>query len=561
MNSHSKILVIGLDGATWDVLNPWISDGTLPNLARLRQTGCWGNLRSTIPPLTSPAWTSFMTGKNPGKHGILHFISQEAINHKSDSQPELVNGRNIKSSTLWDILSHHDLKVGVINLPMTYPPRPVNGFLISGFLTPPGASNFTYPDSLSGKLNDYQIDLDRFISRKPFENVANKAGVEPSMELVRDLYNLMELRARTGLSLMESEPWDVFMCVFMGTDRLGHYMWPYHRAVDLDGSEESLELHKAIHDYYIRLDEFIGEFIHKAGEETTLIVVSDHGMGSFPTKRVHLNFWLREQKLVSARGHNLTNMDSWLTRLGVSRNRLGQIILNIPILNNKRLTKRLRETKAPPTDIEGSIAYYKRIYGQTGFIHINLSKDDPEYEELRHHLMQKIQDIVDSETGEPVVQFVYKGEEYYSGPYLAKMPAIVVVLHPEYEGTDRLSNYSSIVTKSGATMNPGDHKMEGILIIAGSSIQSNPEPLTDVSLMDITPTILHLLGMPVPSDLDGRVISEVVVQGSEIDHPVEYTAPIGFWEGPDGYQQVDEELTSDDEAQIRERLAALGYLE
>ena len=561
MKDHNKVLIIGLDGATWDVLDPWISDGTLPNLARLRQTSCWGNLRSTIPPLTSPAWTSFMTGKNPGKHGILHFISQEDIYHSTESKPELVNSRSIKSSTLWDILGNYDRKMGIINLPMTYPPRPVNGFLITGFLTPPGASAFTYPPSLSHKLTDYKIDLDQFISRKPFERAANKAGVEPSVELVRDLYNLMVMRARTGLSLMNSEPWDVFMCVFMGTDKLGHYMWPYHRAVDLDGSEKSLEIHKAIHDFYIRLDAFIGEFIEQAGENATLIVLSDHGMGAFPTKRVHLNFWLRQQRLVSARGRNLFNIDSWLTRLGLSRNRMGRIILNTPILNKSRLTQRLRKTKAPPTDVKGSIAYYKMIYGQTGFIYINLPKDDPQYEDLRHLLMQRIKEIVDPETGKPVVQYVYKGEEYYSGPYLTNVPAIIVVLHPEYEGTDRLSSYSSLVTKSVSTTNPGDHKMEGIFIMAGPSIRAVQEPLSDLSLMDITPTILHLLGLPVPSDLDGRVISEAIVRGSTVDRPVSRSAPLGIWKGPEGYQQDDGELTSEDESHIRERLSALGYLE
>jgi predicted AlkP superfamily phosphohydrolase/phosphomutase len=560
MEERRKVLTIGIDAATWDVLDPWLSDGSLPSLARLRHTGSWGSLMSTIPPLSAPAWASFMTGKNPGKHGVFHFTSQQAGARSTESNSELVNSRSIRSSTLWDILGHHDKKVAIINLPMTYPPRPVNGFMIAGFLTPPGARAFTYPPGLADGLTDYRIDLDRFLSRKPFERTAKKEDVEPSVQLVQEFRDLMEQRARTSLSLMASESWDAFMCVFMGTDRLGHYLWPYHRAADLDGAQESQELHRAIHAYYVRLDECIGQLVSQAGESTTVIVLSDHGMGPYPSKRLHWNHWLRQQDLVSARGHNLINADSWLTRLGLSRDTAGRLILGMPILGGSRLVQRMRRTKAPLVDVKGSPAFYRTLYGQTGAIYINHPEGSLEYLALRDRLKRQIREITDPDTGTPVVQQVRNGEDCLFGPCISRVPAIVTVLHPDYEGTDRLSSYSSPVTRIRQIINPGDHKMEGILIMAGPSIRASEEALSGLSLMDIAPTILHILGLPVPSDLDGRVLGEAFVPGSMLARPASRSEPMGIWKGPESDQYEDEGWTDDDESGIRERLAALGYL-
>lgn len=565
MKKRNRVLVIGIDGATWDVVDPWISDGSLPNLARLRQNGSWGSLFSTIPPLSAPAWASFMTGKNPGKHGVFHFISQQEATDSTESSRELVDGRSIKSATLWDILGHHDRKVGIVNLPMTYPPRPVNGFVITGFLTPPETRAFTYPTELVDELADYRIDLDRFMSRKPFESPAEparaRAGPEHSLELVHELYDLMEQRARTSLSLMGSQTWDVYMCVFMGTDRLGHYLWPYHRRADLDGSRASLDLHEAIHAYYMRLDHLVGEHIEQAGEGATVIVLSDHGMGPYPKKRMHWNYWLRQQGLTLAQGHNLINADSWLRHLGLSRDRVGQFMLSMPILGRSGLVQQMRRTKAPRVNLKESPAYYRKLYGQTGAIHINYPEGSPAYEELRDCLMQQITEITDPDTGGTVVQSVLKGDDCFFGPYSSNVPAIVTVLHPDYEGSDRLSNYSSPVTSILRTTNPGDHKMEGILVMAGPAIRRGEEPLCGLSLMDIAPTILHLLGLPVPSDLDGRVIGEAFVPDSTAAHPASTGNPLGTWGGPEEHQHERARRSVEDESQLRERLVALGYLD
>src|SRR5688572_20922367 len=291
-----RVLIIGLDGATWTVLLPWMEDGSLPNLARLRAEGSWGDLMSTIPPLTAPAWSTFLTGKNPGKHGVFHFIPLDDAAETEDLQQkadkiDVVDARSIQSATLWDILAHHDRKVGAINVPMSYPARPVNGFMITCLLTPPQASIFTYPPELSKQLTDYQIDLDRFIDEKPFardvSGARKKRIVKPSLQLVKEFEEMEEKRARAALDLMTTQHWDTFMVVFTATDRMGHYLWPYHQKPSEGASEEHQALYQAVHNLYKRLDAHIGELIQQAGENTTVFVMSDHGMGPIYHKNTH----------------------------------------------------------------------------------------------------------------------------------------------------------------------------------------------------------------------------------------------------------------------------------
>src|SRR3989304_4994575 len=161
--SH-KVVLIGLDGGTYRVLNPLMEEGRLPNIARLIKGGAHGTLLSTIPPVTAPAWTSFLTGKNPGKHGIFNFLRKVANNYTTTffnwKESELNNALDIKARMLWEIAGVSGKLVGMVNVPMTYPPLPINGFMVSCLLTPPGSKRFTYPEELASEIPDYKIDLE-----------------------------------------------------------------------------------------------------------------------------------------------------------------------------------------------------------------------------------------------------------------------------------------------------------------------------------------------------------------------------------------------------------------
>ena len=560
--SSHRVLIIGLDGATWDVLAPWMNQGHLPNLSRLRDTGCWGNLRSSIPPITAAAWTTFMTGKKPGKHGMFHFIEIFDSDGLKDDKAKIVNARNIKSPTLWDILGHHNRKVVLINIPMTYPPRPVNGVMITCFLTPRNAPVFTYPPELSKQLTDYIIDLDRFIDTKPFHGRGiSREAAAPTLALVDEFRDMMDKRAKTSLSLMASRPWDLFMVVFIGTDRMGHYLWPFHRDPTPEDSPEVQQLCEAVRNYYIRLDQIMGELVESAGEDVSTLVMSDHGMGLRYSKRLHCNNWLQQHGWLSTKrdGAGSLSPDSWIRRLGLPRDKIGRIVYRIPGLARSQLVEAATKRRSASVDEEKSQAYCVPMYNHVMGIRINANGEQKET--LRHQIMHELEKIVDPETGAKVVQQVIKGEDYYYGPYALNSPDIIVMMQPDYECSAELGTYSSVITKLQVAPTRGGHRLEGIFMASGPQIVANPEPLTDLDIEDVAPTVLHLMDLPVPNDMDGRVLTEILPPTSFEARPIHRAEPVGFW--PDVDQAVFDvdTMTDEDEEKIRERLQALGYLE
>jgi predicted AlkP superfamily phosphohydrolase/phosphomutase len=560
--NRERVLIIGLDGATWTVLKPWMDDGTLPNLERMRAAGCWGELRSTIPPLTAPAWSTFLTGKNPGKHGVFHFVPLDDGAEPDDSaqahKPEIVDARSIQSSTLWDILGHHDRKVGSINVPMSYPPRPVNGFMITCLLTPPDAEVFTYPPELSKKLDGYQIDLDRFIDQKPFardeqgEHV--KRIVKPSLQLVHEFYAMEEKRAETALELMGAQPWDVFMVVFTATDRMGHYLWPYHQKGD--GTPEGDAIHEAIRKLYQRLDEHIGALVEKAGPETSVILMSDHGMGPIFSRNVHWNSWLYKNGYLTVAKSSSKTLDGWLLRLGIPRDRIRKIARSIPGLSQSRMASKVRTAQTASFDYRSSRVYYTRIFDPVGGFFVYATGE--EREKLIKELMTKVRELKDPATGKPIVREIFRREECYHGPHIEGLPDIIILMYPEYGSSDRLSNYSAIVTERPQIGDPGGHHLEGIFMASGREIAAQPKALEGLEIQDIAPTVLYLLGLPIPADMDGLPRVEICGPEAGISRAPEEGAPVGLWPSEAAAQPIIQ--VSGGAEVIMDRLRALGYV-
>ncbi|MBN1579648.1 MAG: alkaline phosphatase family protein [Anaerolineae bacterium] len=563
MSETNRALIIGLDGATWDVLTPWMNDGTLPHLAQLCHAGSWGKLQSSIPPITAPAWSTFMTGKQPGKHGVFHFVRlfDNEDSQASDEKPEIVNARTVKSSTWWDILGHSGYQVGLVNVPMTYPPRPINGFMITGLLTPKNASTFTYPGDLGKELEGYIIDLDRFIENKPYQSNHDQEAKAPSLAMMQEFRTMLEKRASTSLALMDSKPWDAFMVVFTGPDRMGHYLWPYHLAAGRVGNaDQGQELFDAVRDYYVRLDEIIGDLLRAAGKDAVVLLMSDHGMGPICTKRVHWNNWLLEHGWLSVQKSDDRGFsaDSWLRRLRLPRDKIGRILMRIPGLAKSKLVTKTATAPVAEIDKSRSKAWCVHIYNTVFGIRLNAS--DQEKEVLQQEISDALRQVVDPETGQRIVQQVLSGKECYHGLYAKNIPDIIVVLDGSYTPGYRVSHYSSLVTSVQSPPEHGDHRMDGIFAAYGPGIVSNSEPLPGLSIQDIAPTLLYLMGLPVPSDMDGRVLTEIVAADVLNAQPVEYGDPVGRW--PDEERAVfgDEVTSSEDDEVLRDRLRALGYI-
>ena len=284
-----RLLVVGIDGATYDLLDPMIERGLLPNLAALIKRGFRADLRSTIPPNSAAAWATFVTGKNPGRHGVLTFqATRPSAEPGREFRPgayTFLSSESIVGRRIWDVLGDHGKRVAVINVPMTYPPRPLNGLMVTGLLTPPGAGDFTWPPELAADLEGYQIEQP--LAAMGFSKRAD-------VELVRSSLEILRHQGETALRLFGREPWDFFFVCFTGTDRLQHRLWHYF---DLSGSpaardeiqnpesktqnlEGDAEWFRGNLDrYYGLLDSVIGHLIEAAGPATNAILLSDQSRG------------------------------------------------------------------------------------------------------------------------------------------------------------------------------------------------------------------------------------------------------------------------------------------
>jgi predicted AlkP superfamily phosphohydrolase/phosphomutase len=300
-----RALVIALDGTTFDLIGPWMDDGSMPNLAKLRDEGVSGPLRSVFPPVTATAWSTFMTAKNPGKHGVFEFFLREPGGF--DEIP--VSSRTRAGRTVWDLLGRADRKVLVVNVPVTYPPNPVNGWLIGDFLTPMGKRDFTFPASLlaeveaaTGPYELYHVEVYR----------PGKGSV-----VLDELDRVLEANRRANLWLLQNKPWDFAMLHVWGTDRYGHELWhvldPEHPAHD---PAEALILRDRCLAYWRRVDAVVGEWM-AAAPDATHVVLSDHGFGPIHNFLV-FNVWLLDQGFLRLKRDALTFVKRSLFELGLS---------------------------------------------------------------------------------------------------------------------------------------------------------------------------------------------------------------------------------------------------
>lgn len=491
MQNGRKVVVIGLDGATFDLIKPWVNDGKLPNLANLIKNGVWGNLRSVIPSTSAPAWVSFMTGKNPGKHGIFDFVVHSDT---GDSKSHLISSLSFKDKTLWAILSLHGKRVGVVNVPITYPPKAVNGFLISCFMTPPSAKVFTYPEELRQELPDYRIDTK--YARQLFGMKS-----EDKSHLLKEQYDITEKRASAVLRLIDKWETDFFIVVFKGTDNMQHYFW--------DRKEILLQ-------YYQRLDELIAGILDKSGENTNVFIISDHGFGPAATTTFFINAWLEQLGL--------------LKRQATPKSRLFEKVYRIASRINEKINfSRLlpsRSISMVTATLNQQVAWTQtKAYSQTLFgININLKERDSfgivepgeEYEKIREEIVKELKILTDPETNERIMTGVFKNDEIYWGANLSKAPDIICVPNPKYSIKNTMLFAGNIFGNSPTEL-PGDHRAQpdGILIAYGPDIKQG-EKIEEAQLFDVTPTVLHMMGIPVPKDMDGKVLKEIFRGSSEI---------------------------------------------
>jgi predicted AlkP superfamily phosphohydrolase/phosphomutase len=465
--SESKVVVIGLDCAEPSLVFDRLAD-RLPNLNRLRANGVWGKLRSCDPPITVPAWMSMMSSKDPGTLGYYGFRNRA---DRSYEKMTTATSLAVKEPLLWDFLGHAGKKVVLIGVPQTYPPRPVNGLLITDFLTPSIESNYTYPADLKAEIagwpdvHPYEFDVSDFRT--------------PDKGKIRDsLVRMTDKRFALARRLMTGKAWDYFMMVEMGTDRVHHAFWQYmdpnhHRYVPGNPFESVID------DYYAHVDMRIGELLEVVPDDAHVIVVSDHGAQCMEGG-IALNEWLLER---------------------------GYLVLKEP----PSAPTRLEGVKIDwaRTTAWGSGGYYGRVF-------LNVRGREPQglipperYEATRDRLVAELEALGDPE-GRPIGTRVLKPESLYRTVRGVAPPDLFV-----YFGDLRWRSVGTIGSGAIHTFEndtgPDDanHAPDGLLIVTGPGIAPRG-PVAGMQLMDLTPTVLRLFGLNVPGDLQGRVIEAVV---------------------------------------------------
>jgi len=476
---NRKVIIIGLDGATFDLIKPWTKEGKLPNFEKLIKEGCHGELESTIPHVTPPAWTSITTGKNPAKHGIFEFMGMERTDDEWEFR--LYTSKNKKTKEIWDYLGNK--KSIVINLPLTYPPYKINGLMVTGMLTPDTDSNFTYPKELKKEIlklfPSYRIEL----------NWNEYKGKK--QKFLKDLYKMTEERIKLFWHFFKMD-WQFFFFVFVGTDRIQHIIW------------DDNELLK----YYMYIDKFVGELIKKINNENTyLFLVSDHGFSKVK-KEVYINtFFVQEGYLSLKIKHGRI-----VHRVGISREALSELVvksglnrfyIKLPpkILNFIR--KNLPGKSNPVYDFDLKIS--KAVMMGMGNIYITKENNG-----LKEEIIKKLENLKDPDTGERVIEKVFKKEEIYRGRFINKAPDLIILPKKGYSLIYKLSD----VPIKNPQFKKADHALNGIFLAYGPDIKHGIM-IENAKIYDIAPTILHIFGLPISKDIDGKVLKEIFEGNSE----------------------------------------------
>ncbi len=550
-----KVMVIGLDGATFDLIRPWIDDGTMPTLQRLIKSGASGVLTTTLPPISSSAWVSFATGKNPGKHGLVDFVHPRPNSY----QISIVSPQQRASKAIWNLLSEQGRKVGIVGMPVTYPPEEVNGYMVSDFLTPSSSEDYTYPASLGEELG-------QAIGGFPLLPDERYRSTKYTDRFIADMVTDVERRLEGAEYLLDHKEWDFFFLLFWSNDMLQHETWSLlDDTHPLHDTQKATAYRDLVVDFHRKLDQAVGRLVEKARPEDLIVIMSDHGFG--PVHSFFLvNNWLREMGWLRLKKRPMTRFKYALFRLGFTplgvfhlakALRLGFLRRRFRFQRGGGLIKRLF-LSFDDVDWSRTRAFAVGSFGQ---IYVNLAGARPqgivqpgkEYEDLKKEIAARALEIRDPHTGLPVVEKVHRREDIYSGPLVEQAPDLVLQSRNwEYMAFGHADFGGSHVVEPIVGMS-GHHRPNGMVILAGEGI-SPGAALDGASIIDLAPTILYAMGLPIPADMDGRVLAEAFAPDYLRSFKMEYSDELsGRPTGEDHYSLEDEE-------EIRERLRGLGYV-
>lgn len=572
LSAQNRVVVVGLDGATFDLITPWVQAGKLPTLARLLEESAAAPLESVLHPFTAQAWSSMVTGANQGKHRIFDFWERDFHTYGF----RLTNASFRSLPALWTLLSQAGRHVIVLNVPMTYPPEAVNGVLVSGWDTPGMGAAFTYPAELKAELT-------RLGNGQPYVIVPDDwkySTAQRADKVLSELQREIDVRFAVATNLMQREPWDLCFFVVSAPDGAAHFLWKYHDpAHPLHDAQQRAALFNEdpLLQVYQRADQRLGEFLQTLPPDVYVLVVSDHGEGPLEDVEIHLNLWLAQQGLLTfhpaGSPRSPRRMAKWLAARAVERSKqalYGRVSFSTLARLRHLWPDRLRTTLGeesffPAIDWSSTLAYSEEVRGN---IWINLRGRDPHgivepgeaYETLRSRIIETLSGLRDPRSGQPLIKRVWRREERFSGPYVERFPDLVVeAAYPDlfrprrhYQGTEAV-RHLSIEEMRGRRIT-GCHRAHGIFLARGRGVQAGAR-LALADITDVAPTVLYLLDEPVPAWMDGRVLVDIFTPDLLAEQPIRLDGQAAATAGPAdvAYDEADAQMLAD-------RLAGLGYL-
>jgi predicted AlkP superfamily phosphohydrolase/phosphomutase len=457
-----KVLIIGLDCATPQfVFDKWSDQ--LPAITSLMNKGSYGLLKSCVPPITVPAWSCMMSGKSPGTLGCYGFRNRCDYSYEGMS---FATSRAIKEDRVWDILSRAGKKVVLVGVPQTYPPTPVNGLMVTCFLTPDTSCQYTHPRELAAEIKacvgDYMLDVDDFRS-------------DNKEQVLAQIYEMTEKRFRLFKHFLQTKPWDFAMMVEMGIDRMHHGFWKY---MDQEHPkyEQGSKFQNAILDYYKYIDGKIAGLLTAVDESTVVFIVSDHGARTM-TGGFCINEWLMREGYLTIAEKPEKPMPIGKTKIDWQK-----------------------------TMAWGEGGYYSRLFLNVKGREPQGCIDPGDYERVRTELIKKLEATRD-ENGQLIGTKVFRPQDIYSE--INGVPPDMIIYFGDLAwrsiGSIGLGVIHTVENDMGS--DDANHAQDGIFIMCDPEQQACAAVKRDgLNITDIAPTVLHLLGLTVPVDMEGKVI-------------------------------------------------------
>lgn len=527
----------------------------MPNLARLAAQGTAGSLASTVPPISAAAWTTFLTGQNPGRHGVYQFRKMDMRQYGGYSD-EFATSQNYVGRSFLELVGQRGRRVASIGVPMTYPPFPVNGFLVSGFPRPFGPRAHTWPPAKAEALGRWDEVQDSFnFSLSPAKTV------EAADYWARKYSDI-------ALHALAEERYDLFLVVWNSTDNIPHLFWKYtdpsFPAYDAAGAPQFGDV---INHQYEVADEEIGRLLAAVPdrEQTTILVMSDHGMGAHPYRQVNFGAWLAQHGYLTlkpgvASRPSLTTRAVSQVRRRLPRQWIGRLRDRLPA--SLRAGQFARQMNLDRIDWDATQAYRLKVFPSVEGIVLNVRGRQPQgivapgsaYETLRDRLLAELAALRDPETGQAIVVRASRREDLFEGPYLDGIPDILLELAMPFMGGSALQGeLITPVAPAELSAYSATHRPDGMFVFSGPGVRQG-HWLEGAGIQDLAPTIMHAMGLPVASWMDGQVLRDVWEPAA--------LRPTVYAEYDLAVQDPNQAgLTAEEEDAIREQLAGLGYLQ